>query len=136
MQTALSLIKRKSRSLLPSTAEMEASGKILVVERWGPFTHIVFDIFHADYDSETAHHLGQLQNELPVIYTWLSDGETVQNATKGIAHKVNEGVRQMHGDHTAGVQPPFFVDHSDGKVPLFWNPRRHTHPPEGPAISL
>ncbi|KAH8762064.1 hypothetical protein F5883DRAFT_561656 [Diaporthe sp. PMI_573] len=95
--------------------------KLLVEERWGRRTHIVFDILHNDYRPEEAHLPGH--GNLPVIAVWLSNTEAVQTATMGIQKKVNSEVREVHRLFGYGSEPPFFIDHSDGKVPLFMDPR-------------
>jgi len=95
--------------------------KLLVEERWNQRTDIVFDILHDDYKSEEAHLPGH--GNLPVILVWLSKNEAVQVATLGIQNKVNDEVRETHRLSGDGGEPPFFIDHSNGKVPLFMNPR-------------
>lgn len=115
---ALALIKENK--LLPDSVDTQ-DAKLLVEERWGLRTHIVFDICHDDYNSETAHLSSS--DRLPVIAVWLSAKESAQIATKGIKIKVNEETREFHRLHPIGVQPPFIVDHTNGKVPCFANPR-------------
>ncbi len=100
----------------------EAQGpRLLVEERWGPRTHIVFDLNHDGYDSETAHLPGR--NHLPVVIVFLSANESAQAASKLLEDRVNQEVREIHGSHTAGVQPPFIVDHTEGKIPCYPSPR-------------
>ncbi|KAL2186856.1 hypothetical protein L209DRAFT_763897 [Thermothelomyces heterothallicus CBS 203.75] len=97
----------------------ECDPRFLVEERWGPRTHIVFDINHRDYDSNTAHLPGQINN-LPVVIVFLSRTESVQTTSKLLEDKINS-------------EPPFIVDHTEGKIPCYPNPRsaRLAHPRAG-----
>ncbi|KAJ0100751.1 hypothetical protein J7T55_004262 [Diaporthe amygdali] len=95
--------------------------RLLVEERWGSRTHIVFDILHDTYSSQEAHLPGH--GNLPVIAVWLSKKEVVQTASEGIQKKVNDEVWEVHRLSGKGSEPPFFIDHSGGKVPIFMNPR-------------
>jgi hypothetical protein len=95
--------------------------RLLVEERWGPRTHIVFDLHHDDYDADTAHLPGH--NHLPVVVVFLSASESAQAASKLLEDRVNREVGEIHGSHTAGVQPPFIVDHTGGKIPCYPSPR-------------
>ncbi|KAH8761627.1 hypothetical protein F5883DRAFT_562595 [Diaporthe sp. PMI_573] len=115
IRIAADLIKKQN--IIPQWWEP----KLLVEERWGQRTHIVFDILHSDYRPEEAHLPGH--GNLPVITVSLSKTEAVQAATMGIQDKVNSKVREVHRLFGDGSEPPFFIDHSDGKVPLFMNPR-------------
>lgn len=95
--------------------------RLLVEERWGSRIHIVFDILHDTYNSQEAHLPGH--GNLPVIAVWLSKKEVAQTASEGIQKKVNDEVREIHRLFGEGSEPPFFIDHSGGKVPVFMNPR-------------
>lgn len=108
VDTALNLAK-KHRLVEPEARDP----RLLVEERWGPRTHIVFDLHHNDYDSNTAHLPGR---NLPVIIVFLSTTESAQAASKLLEDRINQEVRDIHGSHTAGVQPPFIVDHTSGKI--------------------
>lgn len=114
IDAAMELIKGE---MVPQLGEP----KILLEERWGSRTYIVFDLFHETYDPEVAHLAGY--GNLPVIVVWLGVREVVQVVTEGIRNKVNEEVRDTHRQFGIGGKPPFFVDHTGGKVPLFINPR-------------
>lgn len=114
---AMDLIK-KEEGIIPRTGEP----KILVEERWGSRTHIVFDLLHDTYNPEDAHLPGH--GDLPVIAVWLSGKEAVQVATPGLQTKVNHEIRDTHRKFGEGSKPPFFIDHSGGKVPMFVNPRK------------
>lgn len=43
-------------------------------------------------------------------------------ATEGFKNKVNDKVRKFHELFGKGSKPPFFIDHSGGKIPLFITP--------------
>jgi hypothetical protein len=99
---------------------------LLVKERWSSRTYIVFDIFHDQYDPSTAHVPGQ--NDLPVTLIFLSKKGKEESASVGIAprqieDKVNNDVRDIHDATRLGSRPPFSVDHMNGNVPCYPNPR-------------
>lgn len=116
IDVAMDLIEREE-TITPPLGEP----KMLVEERWGSRTHVVFDLFHETYNPEEAHLPGY--GNLPVIAVWLSGTEVAQVATEGLRNRVNEEVRDTHRKFGKGGKPPFFIDHSGGKVPLFVNPR-------------
>lgn len=95
--------------------------RLLVEEKWGQRTHIIFDLRHDAYDPETAHL--PTHGDIPVIAVWLSGEESLQVATQGLRDRVNHEVRDIHRKFGDGSRPPFFIDHSDGKVPFFISPR-------------
>ncbi len=113
---ALDLVKRQG--LVPRDNEM--SPRLLIEDKWGSRTHIVFDVLHDTYRSETAHLPSE--GNLPVIVVWLSTTETAQPATQGIENRVNDEVRQWHTLTDAGGVPPFVFDRSGGAYPIFTNP--------------
>jgi hypothetical protein len=92
-------------------------------ERWGPRTHIVFDIFNVAYDPDMAHIEGQ--NDLSVIAVFFTRKEdvTVSNAGMPVANHVNKEVRDIHDLTGPKSRPPFSIDHADGKIPSYPNPR-------------
>lgn len=112
---AMDLVRQKEDVVLPS-----GEPKILIEEKWGSRTHIVFDIFHDTYDPEEAHLHGR--GDLPVIAVSLSGNEVVQVAVPAMRKKVNDEVREIHRLSGGGSRPPFIVDHSDGKIPFFCKP--------------
>ncbi|KAJ4315791.1 hypothetical protein N0V84_008195 [Fusarium piperis] len=95
--------------------------KFLATERWDMRTYIVFDIFYDTYDPEKAHLQGE--NDLPVISVFLGQKESAGIAGRPMANKVNSDIRALHNSTGPGSRPPFFVDHADGKVPFYPNPR-------------
>ncbi|KAK4097011.1 hypothetical protein N658DRAFT_489537 [Parathielavia hyrcaniae] len=115
---ALGLVKKKGLV----EPDDECDPRFLVEERWGLRTHIVFDINHRDYDSNTAHLPRQINN-LPVAIVSLNRTESVQTASKLLEDKINSEVRKIHGAHAVGIEPPFIVDHTEGKIPCYPNPR-------------
>ncbi|KJZ69427.1 hypothetical protein HIM_11177 [Hirsutella minnesotensis 3608] len=116
VNVALDLIKQ--RGLVPQDVD---TPRLLIEDKFGSRTHIVFDILHDSYRSETAH----LPDEghLPVIAVWLGTRESVQTATQGLRNKVNDEVRQWHTLMGAERNPPFFFDRSGGAFPIFMDPQ-------------
>lgn len=100
----------------------------LAKERISTRAFIVFDIFHDSYDPDTAH---LDSNELPVIGVYLGSKESVSFLQSDMAKFINDKVRDIHNDTGLGSRPPFSVDYTDGKVPVYWNPRI---PPERPEV--
>jgi hypothetical protein len=114
----------------PDTPNDPCAIKFLATERWDIRTYIVFDVFHDSYDPDNAHLPGE--NDLPVISVFLSQKESASIAGRPIANKVNRDIRALHNATGPGSRPPFFVDHADGQVPFYPNPRTsHT-----PSITL
>jgi len=98
----------------------------LAKERWNKRVYIVIDIFNDRYDSTTAHLLGQ--NDLPVIMVLLNERENSVCHSPGtqISNKVNKDIRDVHDAMGIGSRPPFTVDHANGHVPCYPNPRSCT----------
>jgi hypothetical protein len=89
---------------------------------WGTLSFFIFDIFNDDYDSVTAHLEGK--NDLPVMTVRFSKiKETTQVESPAIQTRVNQQLRQLHDDEGHGSEPPFYVDHTNGKVPTYFKPR-------------
>jgi hypothetical protein len=121
---ALKLIHEER--LIEFDAQNDASAvRVLAKERWDLRTYIVFDVFHHAYDPDNAHLQGQ--NELPVILVFLGREESASVAGTPIANKVNNDIRTIHDATGPGSRPPFVVDHKDGKVPFYPNPRSCTN---------
>lgn len=100
----------------------------IVKERTSTRAFLVFDIFHDSYDPDTAH---VDSTELPVIGVYLSGKESVSTMRSGMAKVINDKVRDIHNDTGLGSRPPFSVDYTDGKSPVYWNPRI---PPVRPEV--
>ncbi|KJZ68999.1 hypothetical protein HIM_11615 [Hirsutella minnesotensis 3608] len=94
--------------------------RLLVKERWTARTFVVFDLFNNSYNPDTAH---TDQDEISVIQVSLSEKESVNLAATGVRKIINNKVREIHNDTGFGSRPPFSVDHTDGKVPRYYNPR-------------
>jgi hypothetical protein len=94
--------------------------RLLAKERWHRI-HIVFDIFNDDYEPDKAHLSGQ--NDLPVIAVYLSDQERAGIANNALAKRVNEEIRNFHDWTGIGSQAPFTIDHANGNIPTYPNPR-------------
>ena len=96
--------------------------KFMAKEMWGTLNFFIFDIFNDDYDSNTAHLEGK--NDLPVITVRFSKKkETAQVEGLPIQARVNQQLRQLHDNEGHGSEPPFYVDHTNGKVPTYPKPR-------------
>jgi hypothetical protein len=118
IQTSLRILLEK-KALSPSPADVLYVAK----ERWGPRTHIVFDIFNHDYDPDVAHIEGR--NDLPVITIFFTRGTdvVVSDAGMPVANAVNKGIRDIHDLEGLNSRPPFSTDHANGNVPTYPNPR-------------
>jgi hypothetical protein len=91
-------------------------------EMWGTFSLFIIDLFHSDYDWNTAHLKGR--NDLPVITVrFTKKKETALFEGPSIGVTVNEKLRQLHDDEGYGCKPHFFVDHTGGRVPTYAKPR-------------
>lgn len=88
--------------------------------------YIVFDLFHDAYNPDKAHLPSEY--DLPVISVFLSQQESASIAGRPMANKVNSDIRALHNATGLGSRPPFFVDHADGKVPFYPNPRTSCTP--------
>lgn len=118
-QVALELIE-KSKLISFDTGELPKS-KFLVKERWNVRTFVVFDIFHDAYDPDEAHLPGH--NDLPVIVVYLGQKTSTSVASSLVEGEVNRRVREIHDVTGLGSRPPFSIDHMDGNVPCYTNPR-------------
>ena len=108
--------------LLPQGVQDDPSAtRFLAKERWDGRTFIVFDVYHDAYDPDRAHLQGR--DNLPVIEVYLSQRQTARMAGNPTANKVNGDVRALHNATGPGSRPPFNVDHSEGRVPFYNNPR-------------
>jgi hypothetical protein len=117
---ALKLVHEEG--LIEFDAQNDASAvRVLAKERWDLRTYIVFDVFHHTYEPDNAHLRGQ--NDLPVISVFLGAKECASVAATPMANKVNKDIRTIHDATGPGSRPPFVVDHKDGKVPFYSNPR-------------
>lgn len=72
------------------------------------------------YDPDSAH-LPE-QNDLPVIVVY-PQREKASFAGAPQRNRVNKQVQELHNSTGLGSRPPFAVDHADGKVPCYPNPR-------------
>ncbi|KIH88781.1 hypothetical protein SPBR_09011 [Sporothrix brasiliensis 5110] len=109
--------------LIPSDAQNNPSTVTFIAkERWDLRTYLVFDIFHDTYNADEAHIPGR--NDLPVISVFLGEKkESAGIAGRPTANKVNTDIRALHNSTGPGSRPPFTVDHIDGQVPFYPNPR-------------
>lgn len=115
---ALNILEEKE--FIPSDAHSAA--RFLAKERWDLRTFIVFDIFYDTYNPHTAHLAGQ--DNLPVILvSFGKKKETASIAGTPMRNKVNSDIRALHNSTGPGSRPPFAVDHADGQVPFYTNPR-------------
>lgn len=121
IQCALQVVK--DNNLLPD--DEVSMPRLLAKERWQRI-HIVFDIFNEGYVPETAHLPGQ--NNLPVMAVYLSGSGSTDENKAFIAHtlleqEVNRTIQNFHNWHGYGSLPPFAVDHANGNIPTYPNPR-------------
>lgn len=117
---ALNILEEKG--LIPSDVGNSHSAiRFLAKERWDLRTFIVFDIFHDTYNPDTAHLVGQ--DNLPVILVSFGKNESASIAGTPMTNKVNHDIRALHNATGPGSRPPFAVDHVDGQVPFYPNPR-------------
>lgn len=54
---------------------------------------------------------------------WSSSEDLITVAGRPMENKVNGDIRALHNATGLGSRPPFEIDHSDGKVPFYPNPR-------------
>lgn len=120
MNAALHLI---SKELIPEQEALDWKDcKFMAKEMWGIITFFIFDIFHNDYDSSTAHLEGK--NDLPVITVRFSKKkESAGFEAPSIQAQANQQLRQIHDNEGTKSEAPFYVDHTNGQVPTYWNPR-------------
>lgn len=116
----------QERRLLPREAAAPTP-RFLAKERWHRIL-IVFEVFHDAYNPDDAHLPGR--NDLPVIAVSFSakhgqqvHTESAREADPRLQDQVNTQIRNLHDWHGMGSRPPFVVDHADGKVPTYANPR-------------
>ena len=95
--------------------------RFIAEERWDTRVFLIFDINNSHYESSTAHLPGQ--NDLSVIVVHLSKKETMYQASPQTRNKVNNDLRMLHKSSGIGSEPPFDVDHTDGNIPFYLNPR-------------
>lgn len=120
--------------LLLNALPLEASEKphkaaairVLAVIRTNSKIRIAFDLFHNDYNSETAHLPGE--GNLPVWQVVLNKkngNETIEtlSASKPVQDIVNEEVRRIHRSNALHTQPPFKEDYANNNTPVSLNPR-------------
>jgi hypothetical protein len=110
----------------------------MAVDRWPTYTFVVCDLFHDDYDFETAHLDldldldlvdGRKRNNLAL--TVLRRRESAErpftqdpHATGGpVENMVNTLLRAAHESHGWRLRPPFNIDHKDGVYPVYHAPR-------------
>jgi hypothetical protein len=121
---ALEVLKEQYFNGEPGVGEacLPKHARFLAKDRWDTHTYLVFDLFHDSYDSTRAHLPGQ--NELPVILVSLrGNKKTAARAGKMIENRVNRDIENLHNWTGIGSQPPFSVDHADGKSPVYPRPR-------------
>lgn len=101
--------------------------RVMAVNRWPRFIHIVFDLFYDTYDAKTGDQLEK--NTLPVhqlLFTKKDGKESClcSAVTDGIRQKVNHEIMNFHILNGYDKEPPFFEDHTNGNVPIYRNSRR------------
>ncbi|OAA57843.1 hypothetical protein SPI_06728 [Niveomyces insectorum RCEF 264] len=102
--------------------------RLMAVDRWPTRTFVVCDLFHHDYDFDTAH-LAIQKNNLPVIVLHRRQSDEWpfkqgQDAPGGdVENMVNTSLQEAHEAHGWREQPPFKIDHKDGVYPVYHAPR-------------
>ncbi|CAK7230658.1 hypothetical protein SBRCBS47491_007659 [Sporothrix bragantina] len=102
--------------------------RLMAVDRWSSRTFVVCDLFHDDYDFDTAH-LADGRNNLPVtvLRRRQSDERPFSqdaDAPGGpLENMVNTSLREAHESHGWRLRPPFKIDHKDGVYPVYHAPR-------------
>jgi hypothetical protein len=93
----------------------------LAREDWGRPIHLVFDIYHASYDFDTAHIIA---HDMPVIMVSLGKkNDRMWFAAPPLAEQVNRTIAELHNLNGWGKRPPYFIDHARGAVPAYDSPR-------------
>jgi len=115
------------QGMIASTPDDVLQYQLLATERWDLRTYIVFDMFNELYDPDTAHLPGR--NDLPVISVFLhgSGKQDASTAGKPIESWVNREIRDIHNSTGPQSRPPFKIDHANGNVPYYPNPRTCIH---------
>ncbi|KAL1837632.1 hypothetical protein VTK73DRAFT_4636 [Phialemonium thermophilum] len=94
-------------------------------ERFDRRANLVFDIYHAAYDFDTAHLPSR--NHLPVTRVRLGRrGHRVKAADPALAARVNREVANVHNLSGWWRRPPLVVNYAMGNVPVFPHPRSST----------
>ncbi|KIH94050.1 hypothetical protein SPBR_06184 [Sporothrix brasiliensis 5110] len=123
LDRAVSYLQRTS---LPTLTREDC--RLMAVERWNPYTFVVCDLFHDDYDFDTAH-LDDKRNKLPVVVlrSRHSDNHPFKQdpgAPGGLLENlVNKSLQEAHELHGWRLHPPFKIDHKDGMCPAYYAPR-------------
>jgi hypothetical protein len=114
---------REKQLIPPDVQDLTLGIRVMAKERWCLRTFIVFDMFHDTYNPDTAHLPGQ--DDLPVISVFLGKSASASASIAGtpMKNKVNSDIRAIQNATGPGSRPPFVVDHADGKVPFYTNPR-------------
>ncbi|KIV98621.1 uncharacterized protein PV09_09597 [Verruconis gallopava] len=108
--------------------------KFMAKEIWGAVTFFIFDLSNDNYNLNTAHKEGE--NDLPVVTVRLSKSkETARYEGKPLQMQVNQQLRHIHDKVGYGYEPPFFIDHTNGKVPIYPNPRTAVRCPPSTLIT-
>lgn len=122
IELAVAYIKKSDPAALNAEKALEPT--FLIRERWTSRIWIVFDLFNNAYDPENAH-LPE-HNDLPVTMVSFGERDVVSPASTIIEDRVNKAVQDAHDLHGIGSHPPFSIDHSNGNVPTYPNPRSNT----------
>ncbi|KAH8669289.1 hypothetical protein BGZ61DRAFT_460732 [Ilyonectria robusta] len=122
IEVAVDHIKKNDPAALSADGALEPM--FLVKERWPSQVWIVFDVFNDAYDPANAHLPGR--NDLPVITVSLGERDVVISASNVMEDRVNKAVQDVHDLHGIGSRPPFSIDHANGNIPTYPNPRTQT----------
>lgn len=113
-QSAISSITLEA---LQRLGAQESDAKILILSTWPNRTLVVFDLWHSQYDFQTAH-----QCELISVIAIHFQTQTRIKVGMAIGDEVNPSVADLHKWH--GYNPlPIVEDHRNGNAPTHENPR-------------
>lgn len=94
--------------------------RLLVTEAWDMVNTVVFDLWNHTYDFANAHH----PQDLPVIFIQYGrKGPVTSLAGRPHRNMINQGVARHHNNNGWVDKPPFFEDHTEKKIPCYYNPR-------------
>ncbi|KAJ5713594.1 uncharacterized protein N7483_010775 [Penicillium malachiteum] len=102
-------------------SDISKTAQLLVTQKWPKYFFLIYDFFHTDYDSSSAHQ--PEENELDVMRVdSRGDKFHIRMADTLFKTRINHEVAMIHNVNGDAV-PPYVDDHSGGNVPIYLNPR-------------
>lgn len=80
---------------------------------------MVFDVFHDDYDTSTAHH----KANLPVLHVTHGRASHARVASPQFREFINCHIAAQHNYHGWDGKPPYIEDQTGVMPPKYENPR-------------